>query len=92
MSDVIPSATPQQCNTQSLTQFARLGQKPHHFGHRIADDDARRPTSPGHASGLSVEALFAEERARSHQYGGRSVYGAEPPPNQTVQRMGERTE
>jgi hypothetical protein len=28
-----------------------------------------------HASGPSVEALFAEERARSHHYGGRSVFG-----------------
>src|SRR5260370_29323428 len=33
--------------TRSFTQFTRLGQKPHHFGHRIAEDDARRPTSPG---------------------------------------------
>ena len=31
-----------------------------------------------HASGPSVEALVTEERARSHQYGGRSVFGAEP--------------
>src|SRR3984893_14548867 len=45
-----------------------------------------------HASGPSVEALFAEERARSHQYGGRSIFGAKPPPNETAQRMGERTE
>jgi uncharacterized protein len=33
-----------------------------------------------HASGPSVEALFADEHARSHQYGGRSVFGLEPPP------------
>ena len=28
----------------------------------------------------SAEALFAQERARSHDYGGRSVFGFEPPP------------
>jgi len=50
MSRVIPSAALQRCNTsirRSGSQFARLGQKPHHFGHRIADDDPRRPTSAG---------------------------------------------
>jgi uncharacterized protein len=33
-----------------------------------------------HASGPSVEALFAEEHVRSHEYGGYSVFGPEPPP------------
>jgi hypothetical protein len=32
------------------------------------------------ASGPSVEALIAEERQRSHDYGGRSVFGWETPP------------
>jgi hypothetical protein len=32
------------------------------------------------AGGPSVEALFADERARSHEYGGRSVFGFEAPP------------
>ena len=32
------------------------------------------------ASGPSTEAVLAEERARSHEYGGRSVFGFEPPP------------
>ena len=40
----------------------------------------------------SVEALFAHERANSHQYGGRSVFGVEPQPNGSTRRMGERTE
>ena len=35
-----------------------------------------------HASGPSVEALFADESARSHEYGGRSVFGFEAPPGQ----------
>jgi hypothetical protein len=36
-----------------------------------------------HASGPSVEALFADERARLHQCGGQSVFGLEPPQGQT---------
>ena len=40
----------------------------------------------------SVEALFAEERTRSHQYGGRSVFGTEPPSGETARRLRERTE
>ena len=46
-----------------------------------------------HASGPSVEALFAEERAQSYQYGGRSVFGAEPPPSESSGRIrsGERS-
>jgi hypothetical protein len=31
------------------------------------------------AAGPSVEAFIAEERSRSHAYGGRSVFGWEPP-------------
>jgi hypothetical protein len=45
-----------------------------------------------HASAPSVEALFAQERANSHQYGGQSVFGVEPPLNGSTRRMGERTE
>jgi uncharacterized protein len=30
-----------------------------------------------------VAAHLAEERARSHEYGGRSVFGWEPPPGST---------
>ena len=50
------------------------------------DEQARRLEQ--HASGPSVEALFADERARSHQYGGRSVFGVEPPPKETACRVG----
>jgi hypothetical protein len=32
-----------------------------------------------HVRGPSVEALFADERARSFEYGGCSVFGPEPP-------------
>jgi hypothetical protein len=47
MSDVIPSATLERYNNRSFTQFARVWQQLHHFRHRIADDDPRRPTSAG---------------------------------------------
>src|SRR5437660_12416343 len=38
-------ATLQQCNTRSGSQFVRLGKQLHHFRHRIAKNDPRRPTS-----------------------------------------------
>ena len=43
---------------------------------RRLDEQARRLERT--ASGPSVEALIAEERVRSHDYGGRSVFGWEP--------------
>lgn len=57
---------------------ARLGHAEELAAIRRLDDQARRLER--HATGPSVEALFAEERARSHAYGGRSVLGDEPPP------------
>ena len=75
---------------KSAVQKAKLGQSEELAAIKRLDEQARRLER--HASGPSVEALFAEERARSHQYGGRSVFGAKPPPNETAQRMGERTE
>jgi hypothetical protein len=57
---------------------AKLGQTEALAAIRRLDDQARRLER--HATGPSVEALFAEERARSHAYGGRSVFGDEPPP------------
>src|ERR1700730_3948891 len=44
------SSPSQYCNGATLrsrTQFARLWQQLHHFRHRIAKDDPRRPTSAG---------------------------------------------
>jgi hypothetical protein len=35
-------------------------------------------------SGPSVWAIFAEERARSHQHGGRSVFGVQPPASEST--------
>jgi hypothetical protein len=44
---------------------------------RRLDEESRRLEN--FAKGPSVEALISEERARSHEYGGRSVFGWEPP-------------
>src|SRR4030088_1038325 len=59
-------------------QKAKLGQSEELAAIKRLDEQARRLER--HARGPSVEALFANERARSHEYGGRSVFGAEPPP------------
>ena len=37
-----------------------------------------------HATGPEVDELIAEERQRSHSYGGRSVFGWEQPPASSV--------
>ena len=52
------------------------------------DQAARRPGAPARdgARGPSVEALFAEERERSHGFGGMSVFGPEPAPERASVR------
>jgi hypothetical protein len=57
---------------------ARLGEAEELAAIRRLDEQARRLERE--ARGPSVEALFAEERARSHEYGGMSVFGLEPAP------------
>jgi len=57
---------------------AKLGQAEELAAIKRLDAQARRLERD--ASGPSVEALIARERAASHSYGGRSVFGAEPPP------------
>jgi hypothetical protein len=54
---------------------ARLGHTEELAAIKRLDEQARRLER--HASGPSVEALIAEERGRSHEYGGRSVFGVE---------------
>jgi uncharacterized protein len=56
---------------------AKLGQDEKLAAIRRLDEQARRLEA--NATGLSVEALIAEERGRSHALGGRSVFGWEPP-------------
>jgi uncharacterized protein len=53
---------------------------------RRLDEEARRLER--FAKGPGVEALIAEERARSHEYGGRSFFGWEPSPQDLDERTG----
>ena len=48
--------------------------------------DAQARCLERHASGLSFEAVVAEERERSYEFGGRSVFGDEPPPTAVRRR------
>jgi hypothetical protein len=57
---------------------AKLGQDEKLAAIRRLDEQARRLEA--HVSGPSFEAVIAEERRLSHGYGGRSVFGLEPPP------------
>ena len=60
----------------AVTQ-AKLGQDEKLGAIRRLDEQARRLER--HATGPSLDAFMAEERARSHDYGGRSIFGWEPP-------------
>jgi uncharacterized protein len=63
---------------KSAVQNARLGREEELSALKRLDDQARRLER--HVSGPSVEAHIAEERRRSHEYGGRSVFGWEQAP------------
>ena len=58
---------------------AKLGHAEELAALRRLDDQARNLER--HASGPSFEAVLVEERVRSHEYGGRSVFGDQPPPS-----------
>ena len=62
---------------KTAVQQAKLGNDEKLAAIRRLDDQARRLER--HASGPSFDAFMAEERWRSHEYGGRSVFGWEPP-------------
>jgi len=63
---------------KSAVEKARLGRDEELGALKRLDDQARRLER--HATGPSVPALIAAERENSHAYGGRSVFGWEPPP------------
>jgi uncharacterized protein len=67
---------------KSAVERARLGRDEELAALKRLDDQARRLEL--HATGPSVPALIAEERNNSHAYGGRSVFGWEPPPATAV--------
>ena len=60
---------------KSAVQNARLGREEELAALRRLDDQARRLER--HAEGPGVAALIAQERQRSPEYGGRSVFGWE---------------
>jgi len=61
---------------KAAVEQARLGNDEKLAAIRRLDEQARRLEA--HVSGPSLEAHLAEERARSNDYGGRSVLGWEP--------------
>ena len=63
---------------KSAVQKAKLGRDEELGALQRLDEQARKLER--HASGPSVEKLIADELDRSHSYGGRSVFGWEPPP------------
>lgn len=69
---------------KSAVLKARLGNEEELAAIRRLDAQARRLEAT--ATGPSVEAVIAEEFARSHDYGGRSVFGWEPPAGTAVEQ------
>jgi len=65
---------------KSAVRKAKLGNTEELAAMRRLEDQARRLERT--ATGPSVAALIAEERARSHDFGGRSVFGWEPAPDE----------
>ena len=63
---------------------AKLGNEERLDALRRLDREARRLER--HAAGPGFAAHLAEERDRSHGYGGRSVFGWEPPPGMSANR------
>jgi len=63
---------------KSAVQNAKLGREEELAALKRLDDQARLVER--FASGPPVEELIAQERRFSHSYGGRSVFGWEPPP------------
>ena len=62
---------------KSAVAKAQLGQEEKFAAIRRLDQQARKLENE--VTGPSVPAVLAEERGNSHEYGGRSVFGWEPP-------------
>ncbi len=67
---------------KSAVQKAKLGQQEELFALKRLDDQARALES--RATGSGVDDHIRRERANSHSYGGRSIFGDEPPPDSAV--------
>ncbi|WP_201830548.1 DUF763 domain-containing protein [Microvirga zambiensis] len=64
---------------KSAVQKAKLGQQEELFALKRLDDQAR--ALERHATGHDVGEHIRREREKSHSYGGRSIFGDEPPPD-----------
>ena len=62
---------------KSAVQSAKLGREEELAALKRLDDRARALES--HVTGPSLDVVVGGERAQSHGFGGRSVYGWEPP-------------
>ncbi len=68
---------------KAAVRKAKLGQEDELAALRRLDGQARALERD--AAGPGVAGMIAQERARSHEYGGRSVFGWEPPPVREVE-------
>ena len=75
---------------KSAVQKAKLGRDEELGALRRLDEQSRKLER--HANGPTVANLIAEELDRSHSYGGRSVFGWEPPPADSSDRVRRHTE
>ena len=67
---------------KSAVRNAKLGREEELAALRRLDAQARRLEAS--ASGPSVDEYIAEERRQSHAYGGRSIFGWEPPSSEAA--------
>jgi hypothetical protein len=74
---------------KSAVEQAKLGRDEKLGAIRRLDEQARRLEA--YVSGPSFEAMVAEERNRSHEYGGRTVFGWEPPKDKLLPGTGRGT-
>src|SRR5204863_237737 len=73
---------------KSAVRNAKLGQEEELGALKRLDDQARRLER--HGGGAPVEHVIAQEREHSHEYGGRSVFGWEPPPAHSAGSVSRR--
>jgi uncharacterized protein len=71
---------------KSAVLKAKLGQDEELGAVRRLDEESRRLER--FAEGPSLEAMIVDERARSQEYGGRSVFGWEPSPEHADENTG----
>ena len=74
---------------KSAVEKAKLGNDEKLGAIRRLDEQARRLER--YVSGPSFERFIAEERERSHEYGGMSVFGVEPAPQAATVSSASRT-